>query len=393
MRAYVAAVHIALWMAVTAARNSLFKDFRMDVFRPLNRSVAALAGVLSLFVLPGCGDQGVNEQAAPEPDTAAHYVRVAAVETVESMAPLPFSGTVTASSGATLAFQTQGRVIGREVEVGQMVGKDDVLLVLDNPQLGPALEAADARVGELSTRYAQAQRDLKRVESLHKQGAATTEEREQVAANEQALKAALALARAEQSRARAMLNEAHLKAPFDGQVTAILVEEGQTVSAGQSALVISGENHLELEIGVLARMLPVLSIGQAVPLMLFGEDLGIAGEISRIATASLPGALNRVEIRLPADPRLHAGMTLGVALPSLPRQSVLSVPMRAVVDIGLGAPRVFVLDAGQVHARPVKLQRMLGERVLVSGQIEPEDLVVVAGLSGLRDGQRVERVN
>ena len=365
----------------------------MDVIRPLTRAGVVLVGVLSVFSLPGCSDQGVSAQVAPEADNAAHYVRVAAVEAVQSMAPLPFSGTVTAASGANLAFQTQGRVVAREVEVGQLVRKNDVLLVLDNPQLAPALKAATARVGELNTRYAQAQRDLKRVERLHKQRAATTEEREQVAANEQALKAALTLAQAEQSRAKAMLDEARLKAPFDGEVTAILVEEGQTVSAGQGVLVISGENALELEIGVLARMLPVLSTGQAVPLMLFGEDLGIAGEISRIATASLPGALNRVEIRLPADPRLHAGMTLGVALPSLPRQTVLSVPMRAVVDIGLGEPRVFVIDAGQVRARAVKLQRMLGERVLVSGQLGPEDVVVVAGLSGLRDGQRVERVN
>ncbi len=365
----------------------------MDAFIPMTRAGALLAGALIVLGLTACGDQSLATDAAVEPQSAPHYVRAASVETVESMAPLPFSGTVTASSGANLAFQAEGRVIGREVEVGQMVAKGDVLLVLENPQLAPTLEAATARFNELSTRYAQAQRDLKRVDGLHQQGAATTEEREQVASNAQALKASLALARAERARAQALLDETRLKAPFAGEVTAILVDEGQIVGPGHSAVVISGENQLELEIGVLARMLPVLSAGQAVPLMLFGEVLDIEGEISRIATASLPGALNRVEIRLPDDPRLHAGMTLGVALPSMARQTVLSVPMRAVVDIGLGAPRVFQLHDGQVHARPVRLQRILGERVLVSGNLSADDLVVVAGLSGLRDGQRVERVN
>ncbi len=352
-----------------------------------------MAAAMSLVGLVGCG---ADEQPQP-PEQAdaldsAHYVRVAEAEVVESVAPLPFSGTVTASSGANLAFQTEGRIARRLVEVGQSVRAGEVLLELDNPQLEPALDAARARVQELTTRFDQAQRDEQRVEGLLKQGAATTEEHEQVRANARALEAGLALARAERSRAQALLEESRLKAPFAGEITALMVDEGQIVAPGHTALALSGENHLELEIGVLARMLTVLEVGQEVTLSVFGETLEVRGQISRIATASLPGALNRVVIRLPDDARLHAGMTLGVALPSTPNQTLLSVPLRAVVDIGLGAPRVFRLSEDQVSARPVRLVRILGERVLVDGDLAAGDLLVIAGLSGLRDGQRVARV-
>ena len=365
----------------------------MMFIKTQKRVAVALLSMVAVVSLAACGgsDEAVDASANEAPN-ASRYVRVAPVETISSVAPLPFSGTVTASSGADLAFQTSGRVARRVVEVGQRVQAGELLLVLDNPQLAPALESAVAREQELQTRYDQAQRDQRRVDGLFASGAATREEHEQVEANAQALKAALSLARAERARAQALLDETRLKAPFAGEITAVMVDEGQIVAPGQSVLALSGESHLELEIGVLARMLPVLELGQNVTLLQFGEALDVHGEISRIATASLPGALNRVVVRLPQDARLHAGMTLGVALPSTPQQALLSVPMRAVVDIGLGAPRVFQLREDTVEARAVQLVRILGERVLVSGELAAGDLVVIAGLSGLQHGQRVERV-
>lgn len=331
--------------------------------------------------------------AADEPAATKKFVRVIAVATARDLPPLPFSGTVRAGNRAPLAFQTNGRLAQRPAEVGQNVKAGDLLAVLSNPQLKPALEAAKARVLELQTRTGQSQRDLERVRRLRQSGAATTEELEQVRANQQALQASLSLAIADRDRAQQLLDETRLTAPFSGQIAAVYLETGQIVAPGQTVVELSGAGGLELEIGVPANLLPRIRAGSKVPLSQFSQPLGVSGTISRLSQSSIPGQLNRVIISLPRDDRLHAGSTLTIGLPAVRSDHSLEVPIRAVIDTGRGIPRVFRYAEGRVESVAVELQKVLGRTVMIKGPLKPGEQVVYAGLAGLQDGAIVHVLN
>lgn len=328
----------------------------------------------------------------PQRDTRS-YVRVSPVLEARALPPLPFSGTVRAGNRAPLAFQTNGRLAERPAEVGQNVEEGELLAVLDNPQLEPAFQAANARVMELKTRTAQSERDLERVRRLRQTGAATTEELEQVRANHEAQLAALSLATADRERAKQLLNETRLTAPFSGQIAAVYLEKGQIVAPGQTVVELSGSGGLELEIGVPAKLLALIEAGTKVPLSQFNQPMGIFGTVSRLSQTSVPGQLNRVVIRLPRDSRLHGGSTLTVGLPATKAEQSLEVPIRSVIDTGRGIPRVFRYAQGRVESVAIELQKVLGATVLIRGPLKPGDWVVYAGLEGLQDGTEVLLLN
>jgi multidrug efflux pump subunit AcrA (membrane-fusion protein) len=68
----------------------------------------------------------------------------------------------------------------------------------------------------------------------------------------------------------------------------------------------------------------------------------------------------------------------------------LSVPVAAVVSPGSSRAKLFVVRDGRAREVGVKLGELRGERVLVQGELAPNEQVVVAGHTRLADGDRVE---
>ena len=132
-----------------------------------------------------------------------------------------------------VSFSVPGRISTTAVEVGQKVKSGDTLARLDNEQFLNALAAAEAKLAELQARTAQTRRDHARVVRLVAEHAATTQQLEQIAASRQALEAGTAAAQAQVTEARRQVRETHMKAPFDGTVTAVFSEPGEWVGPGQ----------------------------------------------------------------------------------------------------------------------------------------------------------------
>jgi multidrug efflux pump subunit AcrA (membrane-fusion protein) len=74
----------------------------------------------------------------------------------------------------------------------------------------------------------------------------------------------------------------------------------------------------------------------------------------------------------------------------LSTQGVLTVPLAAVVNPGASRPYLFVFTDGSVSKRQVTLGGIIGDRIIVSGDIAADDRVVISGQSQLTDGDHVE---
>lgn len=354
------------------------------------RILPTIIGIILLAIaLPLALSSGSNETPVPE-RSRTQVVEVAPVETSSALRTLRFPGTLRSGTRARLSFQISGRLAERSVEIGDRVRRGQTLAVLDDQELGNGVASAEGSLAQLEARFLQAQQEQARVERLFQVGAATQEELEQTQAAKDSLAAGLAAATAQASEARRRLKEARLLAPFDGVVSQIVMEPGEYASSGSTVLEISGEDQLEVEIGVPESLIPKLQVGSDVTVelpMIGGRPL--AGKLKSIGRAASGGRLFPVVVSLDADPAAAAGMT-AEALLEADDGALTTVPLRAVMNPGGDRPVVYRAAKGQAEQVEVEIERLVGERVAVQGALQPGDDVIIEGHLGLVDGDSVE---
>lgn len=357
----------------------------------LRHSPFVLASAL-LAVLSVSGCRGGGTESGENAENTPVSVRVSAVTggQMEEI-PLRFSGIVRAAQRATLTFQVSGTLKERPVELGQTVKPGDLLARLYNPALEPARDSAAARLDELRTQFEQAQREWERSSRLHQRGVVSEQTLEQIAARRDSLRASMATAEASLAEATRLLEESVLKAPFAGQVEALLVERDEFVGAGQPVMRLSSPLGREVEVRVPAHLLGHVRIGQELPVWLVQDRNRepAAGTVVEIAQgSSIRGELHPVLVSLPPN-SLSSGEPVEVGIAPV-RESAITVPLLAVVRDSTGTSVFRVQD--QVAQRvPVEVDRVIGERVMVHpGALSPGDQVVYAGMTRLVDGDTVE---
>ena len=350
-------------------------------------SIPRIVIPLSLFVLTACGP---TPETAPK-DVAARPVRVATVAEEEGSRELRISGVSRATQRATLSFLVSGTLTERPVELGQRVVEGEVLARIYNPGLEPAVDSAQARVRELNVRLEQLRRDVRRAEDLHGRKLISEEDVETVRTEQAATRAARDLALATLWEARNQLDQAVLKASFDGAVNAVYFEPGEFVPVGQPVLQISGTDELEVEFEVPETLIGRFEPGREVMMELpFLGGRVVSGRIVHVGDAGgRPGALFPVEVRVQATEGLRPGLTVELVLPTTEIPSLV-VPLAAVLDPGAGRPRVFRVKDGRVEPVFIRIGQLLDDQVEVHGALEAGDEVVVTGVSGLTPGQQVE---
>lgn len=353
------------------------------------------AGALVLTALLGMSVAACSETDASDKNAqgaiAEKAVRVASVEANERARVFSLTGITRAASRAQLAFQVSGQLAERPVRIGSTVEKNDLIARLSQPELGPAATAAKADVRQLSTQLAQAQRDLARVEKLVAQDAATRQELENTQARRNTLSAQLASARAQSERAQNSADEQRLTAPIAGTIEQVFFEPGEFVPAGQPVVALSGEQSLEVEIGVPENLLAAVAPGnQAVLTLPFFDNREVEGTVSQLARAAQgAGQLFAAVITLEPDEDLRAGLSVKWRIEAEPPSSLM-VPATAVASPGgTDAPRVYRVRDGVATAVPVVPGEIVGENVLVTGDLEIGDSVVTVGLNNLSSGRKV----
>lgn len=325
---------------------------------------------------------------APEPVT----VRTAPVTANgESASPLRFAGIVQARQRATLTFQVSGTLTNRQIELGERVDAGQVLARVDNPGLEPGRDSAQARLEELRTQRAQAERELKRSRRLFERGVVSEQNLEQLKARRDSLTASVATARASLAEADQMVAESALKAPFSGRVEALMVEEGEFVGVGQPVMRLSSPEGREVEVRVPAYLLGQVSRGQEVPVWpVQDRDAGsVEGTVVEIAQpGAVRGELHPILVALPKD-SLSVGLPVEVGVPPRLRAS-LTVPLLSVMRSS-GGTSVFVVRDGKAQRVSVTVDRVIGERVAIESEaLSANEPVVYAGMTKLLDGDPVE---
>lgn len=377
---------------VFAARQQVHADFRR--FYP--RLFIAL---FLLALLVACDESSAleAEQSQPlavsEQAPAAIPVRVTTVSADAASEVLRFAGVARPRQRANLSFQVGGTIETRFAEIGERVQAGDIVARLYNPQLGPASEAAEARLAQLINDAGQAERDFARLQRIYERDLLAIQDLEQQRTLLRSTQAAVDNARAIVNQNQQLQRESELRAPFDGRIEQVLLEPGEFAQPGQAVMRMSAEDGLEVEVQVPPRFLASLALGDILPVW-----NGLSGEhYDAIVTEIGEGSSGRSALYPLVVSLQHTGLRSGEAMEvgvSYQRGAGLSIPLNAVMRSaqGLTVFRVERDGSGEprVQRIAVAVDRISGDQVLLrAGSLSAGDQVVYAGLTRLADGDRV----
>ncbi|MEN1961088.1 efflux RND transporter periplasmic adaptor subunit [Luteimonas sp. MJ246] len=321
-----------------------------------------------------------------------------------------YSGEVRAREESPLAFRVGGKLLRREVDVGDRVARGDLLAVIDAGDFQAQARAAEARLSAAEAQRKRAAADRARYATLAGEQLVS---RSALDAQDAAWRAAEGEARAARAQVEVARNQAgyaELRAPADGVIASRQAEAGQVVAAGQAVFTLAGGDGREVAIALPESAVGNYAVGQPVEVELWtapgGRLRGHFREISPAADATARTYAARVALDGEGAARVALGQSAKVHVAS--GGSSLSVPLAAVQPgegartgdskagdsaAGSSTASVWVFKDGRVHAVAVGTGDFGAARVPVTTGLDVDDWVVVAGGHLLRDGQEVTAVD
>ena len=349
-----------------------------------NRSSWTLVALLVVAVLSGCKE----EVATPE---AARPVRTVIVEAETGFESVTQTGEVVPMRALDLAFKVPGRVVKREVALGDLVQAGDLLASIDPRDIenSVAMAVADVAAAEAAEAAARAQADRQR--QLFEKEIVAEAALQAAEAEAEAAKGRLDAARAGLASARDQRSYADLRAPVGGIVTAVLSDPGEVVAAGQSVVQIAEAGAREAAFNLSAELATEAVPGLSVHVTLLTDPTVVtAGTLREVSPVADPVTRTyRVLVTLPDAP---AALGFGAVVEgkvAVPVEGSFIIPAAAITAMD-GAPAVYIVDdAMKLERRPVTVLRYETETAVLSDGLTVGERVVTAGVSKLRPGQDV----
>lgn len=361
----------------------------------LSRSALTFPVLFALALGAGCSDDKDQPPAAPRP------VRAVTVK-AEHLLGISFAGTVQARVETELAFRTLGRIILRKAEVGDIVHKGDVVAEIDPLALQFAVNSAEADLRNAQAAYENAEITEKRRRTLASSNAGSVADLEVAEQGLKSAEADLGQARAKLDKAREQLGYARLQAEFDGVVTSVSAEVGQTVTAGQTVMKVARLDQRDVVVDVPEGRLGTLKEGSTFTVALqldpTKQTKGTLREIGPEADAET--RTHRLKIAINDAPEVfRLGAVVTATANRAEHDGVILLPATAILKKD-GAANVWVIDRTKsvVSLRKVTLDPASAasvasadsDRVQVVSGLSDGDAVVVAGVNQLADGQTIK---
>lgn len=347
----------------------------------LARWSAVLSGICALLLLASCE----QERLTPEPRLTVDTYEVGRAVVKRER---KFNGRVVPADLTRVAFRINGKIAHLAVQAGQHVMAGQVLAQIEDSIQRQVLADADAQ-------YQLSKRQLERARNLHRRGALTSAQKDQ-------LQASYRLAEANLKLAQASLSYTVVKAPFDGMVAEVNKELYEAVTAGETVVTVYRDDRVDV----------LVNIPDILPAKIHQVRDNF---FSQVIWANFPGSTDTYDMhylkgspaRNPKTQSFQFWITMPVAEQPFPPGLPVTVTMDLLqlgfsTEAGLVVPltaleageqpdtfRVWRYEDGVVTPAPVLVGRVTQEGALIHAGLEEGELVVTSGLSRLRPGQVV----
>ena len=378
----------------------------------LTRVLPALL-ILGFFISVYSWLQSTKQTVKPQaPEEQTWIVQSVAVQQVDVQPLEQAFGTVVAAREAHLRFGVAGEVerVSNNLRNGAHVKTGDILASLGTERLQLALDkvevqikAESTQIKEFTAQLALRQRMAERAQSLSEKGVGSQAELDGAelavsqASNQLALaKSRLAELKVSLRRHRKDLEDAVLKAPFDGSLSSVDLALGNQVSNTYLVATLTDLSSLEVSFVVPADIYANVTnlIGQQVKLSWSSEGSVVSETTATITRAEVivdrTEGGGRLYAELPDDAArsVPPGAFVEVSYSGRELTSVIELPEEALV----GQDQVFVIEQGRAMQRQVVLLHRSPGWIWVRGDLKSGDKVIATRLPGIGNGLRVRAV-
>jgi multidrug efflux pump subunit AcrA (membrane-fusion protein) len=378
-------------------------------------------------VTSGCADSSAEQGGGPK--EALKAVKTDAVRQESVRRTLEVVGTVAAEDQVTVSSEVDGVVRRVLADLGDRVAAGQSLVELDREKLQYSLDQQRAAHARSLTKYgasdaehlpriedtpdvrragaelAQAKQSLERATELQKRQLipqqtlddANTTLRLKTAAYDASLQEAKNLqadidaSEASMKLAERHLNDASIRAPFDGYVQQRMVSLGELVKAQMPVMTVVRVDPLKLRSEIPERMAPWVKVGQPLTLRVDAfPDKSFAATISRISPAVTTETRTfSFEALAPnAEALLKPGTFARVRLETSLVEQVMTIPY-AAMQYRYGVYRAFAVEGDRLEARELKTGDRVGDRMEILAGLNTAERVAVTDVDTLTDGMKI----
>lgn len=349
--------------------------------------------IMALF-LAACSKE------APPPVERIRAIKTITVEERASGQVRKYSGVVEPVDKSSLSFEVAGNVKDVNVDVGDEITKEQVIATLDTQTFELDVEAAQANLRRARAQLVEKEAEYNRYRTVNEEspGAVSQSSVDQAQAAFESSRENVSYAVSQLNLAKRDLKKTELKAPFDGVIAKRHVEPFYEVKRGDPIFDVFVEAAMDVATSIPETDIEGIYLGQSCDIVFPSEPekifKGVVSEIGRMAEAANAFPV-KVNI-LTSGSGLRPGMTaeLSFQITEAAFQRAFLVPVSALVP-GAEPSKgyVFVYDeaTSTVQRQAVRgLGAVVGNQAMVTEGLEGGEIIAVAGVSFLEDGQKVK---
>ena len=363
-----------------------------------------LAGIFAMtLLLTGCSGEDEENQAIQEMPTRVKAIKVL---TTNSPLTLSYSGQVVDRDEIKVQSKVNGTITEKYVKGGEEVVEGQPLFKVDDRQYRAAVLQAEANLAKSEKQLAKERIDLQRYDELYQSNAVSeqtfTNQKIAVVSQEDEVSANAALVQ----KAQDDLADTIVYAPMSGRLGIDDVAVGTLAVAGSTTLAtigvvdpvfvqfaVSEQEYLRLSKSAQhaeanGRPEPDFRISLT---LADGSKYPYTGQFAEYdrTLGNETGTLTIRTIFKNPDALLVPGMYTRVEITGLTIPNTMLVPERALQQL-LGETLVIVVQDNKSAIRKITLGEKIGSYYIVKDGLKADDLVIVEGLTNLRDGMPLE---
>jgi len=326
---------------------------------------------------------------------------------------ITISGDVCPNAGVDIYTKASGKIEKVNVDIGDTVGKGQVLAIVEHEELDlkvkeaeAALKVAQADLEKARAGIDRARNEFQRAETLKKNGMISDQEFEKFLDNYRSSSASLSLSEAQANDSRRAqlditkqdLSNCWIRSPIAGVVTRKNYDMGAMVytsNAGGSVPLFRVEDLsvVKVRINVPAKYVKVLKEGM--PALVSVSSMGAdkyTGEVKRISPGldqQSRSAVCEVEVEN-RDMKLRSGSFAEIEIDLGTIKNTVIIPRDAVMKRE-GKEYSFVFSGGKAHMRQLKTGVSDGEMIQVIEGIKSGEEVITSNKASLYDQASIRK--
>lgn len=314
-------------------------------------------------------------------------VRVETVELKPMKEYVQATGTVYAIKEALLKVEQVGDYrlqvnprTGKGFAMGDRVLKDEVVIVLDNPEYVNQVAIKSKKLN-----YEVSQREFEKQQRVYKKGGITLRE----------------LSDAERSyidaeynyeNAKLSLEKLRITAPFEGTIVDLpYYSPGRRVEANATMVQVMDYSRLYTDVTLPGKEMGLLERNQTVTLTNYNSTDSLTGTVTQVSPSIDPDS-RMFKLRIEIDNKdlgLKPGMFVKADIVVKEKQSTLVIPKAVVLD-RRGSKTVFIVERGVARERRLETGMENREQIEVLDGLKKEERLVIEGFETLRHNSKVK---